>query len=141
VGDVAKWATRFCVDIKEGGFCMRKLLLLFLIIVLPSVAMAQFNDHDGQLEVTWSPPDFGNPLDHYMMRIPLVFLKYRVSQKTNISCGMQGFKGFEMLYKDDIPPKVSINEAIELAKKYGDVDSGKFVNGILDKIKNTECKK
>jgi len=47
----------------------------------------------------------------------------------------------EMLYREDIPPNVSINEAIELAKKYGDVDSGKFVNGILDKIKKTECKK
>ena len=41
---------------------------------------------------------------------------------------------FEMLYLDDIPPKVSINEAIDIAKKYGDTDSGKFVNGILDKI-------
>ncbi|PIP68214.1 MAG: transcription antitermination factor NusB [Candidatus Omnitrophica bacterium CG22_combo_CG10-13_8_21_14_all_43_16] len=48
---------------------------------------------------------------------------------------------YEMLYRDDIPLNVSINEAIELAKKYGDVDSGKFVNGILDKIKKTECKK
>jgi N utilization substance protein B len=48
---------------------------------------------------------------------------------------------YEILYRDDIPPNVSINEAIELAKKYGDVDSGKFVNGILDKIKKTECKK
>ena len=48
---------------------------------------------------------------------------------------------YEMLYKEDIPPNVSINEAIELAKKYGDIDSGKFVNGILDKIKKTECKK
>jgi len=48
---------------------------------------------------------------------------------------------YEMLYRDDIPLNVSINEAIELAKKYGDIDSGKFVNGILDKIKKTECKK
>lgn len=48
---------------------------------------------------------------------------------------------FELLYMDEIPPKVSINEAIDLAKKYGDVDSGKFVNGILDKIRKTECKK
>lgn len=46
----------------------------------------------------------------------------------------------ELLYKEDIPPKVAINEAIELAKKYGDVDSGKFVNGILDKVRKTECK-
>ena len=48
---------------------------------------------------------------------------------------------FELLHMDDIPYKVSINEAIDLAKKYGDVDSGKFVNGILDKIRDKECKK
>ena len=47
----------------------------------------------------------------------------------------------ELLYLEDIPPKVSINEAIELAKKYGDVDSGRFVNGILDKINKSETKK
>lgn len=41
---------------------------------------------------------------------------------------------YELLYREDIPPKVSINEAVELAKKYGDRDSGKFVNGILDRI-------
>lgn len=45
---------------------------------------------------------------------------------------------FEMLYLDDIPPKVSINEAVDIAKKYGDTDSGKFVNGILDKISKTK---
>ena len=41
---------------------------------------------------------------------------------------------FELIYAPDIPPKVTINEAIELAKKYGDLDSGNFVNGILDSI-------
>ncbi len=46
--------------------------------------------------------------------------------------------GFELLFREDIPPKVSINEAIELAKKYGDLESGKFVNGILDKINKTK---
>lgn len=48
---------------------------------------------------------------------------------------------FELLYMESIPVKVSINEAIELAKKYGDVDSGKFVNGVLDRIRKEECKK
>jgi transcription antitermination protein NusB len=42
---------------------------------------------------------------------------------------------YEMLYRDDIPPVVSINEAIELAKAYGGTDSGRFVNGILDRIR------
>ncbi|MFH1868601.1 MAG: transcription antitermination factor NusB [Candidatus Omnitrophota bacterium] len=47
---------------------------------------------------------------------------------------------YELLFMHDIPPKVSINEAVDLAKKYGDVDSGKFVNGILDKIGKSERK-
>ena len=42
---------------------------------------------------------------------------------------------YEMLYRDDIPPVVSINEAIELAKAYSGADSGRFVNGILDRIR------
>lgn len=41
---------------------------------------------------------------------------------------------YELLFLDDIPPKVSINEAVDIAKKYSDPQSGKFVNGILDKI-------
>ena len=45
---------------------------------------------------------------------------------------------FELQYTADIPPKVTINEAVELAKKYGDLDSSKFVNGILDNIHKTE---
>jgi len=40
----------------------------------------------------------------------------------------------EILYFDDIPPEVSINEAIELAKRYSTEKSGKFINGILDAI-------
>ena len=42
---------------------------------------------------------------------------------------------FEMLYRDDIPPVVSIDEAIELAKTFGGGESGRFVNGILDRVK------
>lgn len=48
---------------------------------------------------------------------------------------------FELLFSGDIPPKVAINEAVELAKKFGDEESGRFVNGVLDKINKTECKK
>ena len=43
---------------------------------------------------------------------------------------------YEMLFRDDIPPVVSINEAIELAKKFGGAESGRFVNGILDRVKD-----
>ena len=42
---------------------------------------------------------------------------------------------FEMFYNLEVPPVVAINEAIELAKRLGGQDSGKFVNGVLDKVK------
>ena len=42
---------------------------------------------------------------------------------------------FEMLHIDDVPPVVAINEAIELAKEFGTDNSGRFVNGILDRAR------
>jgi N utilization substance protein B len=42
---------------------------------------------------------------------------------------------YEMLYREDIPPVVSINEAVDIAKRFSTEESGKFVNGILDKVK------
>jgi len=42
---------------------------------------------------------------------------------------------YEMQHREDIPPVVSINEAVEIAKKFSTQDSGRFVNGILDKVK------
>lgn len=42
---------------------------------------------------------------------------------------------FEMLYRKDIPPVVSINEAIDLSKQFSSADSKRFVNGILDRMK------
>ncbi len=41
---------------------------------------------------------------------------------------------FELLWTADIPPKVAINEAIEVAKKFSTQDSSRFINGILDRI-------
>ena len=43
---------------------------------------------------------------------------------------------YELLHLADVPPKVSINEAIDLAKRYSTADSGAFVNGILDKLRS-----
>ena len=42
---------------------------------------------------------------------------------------------FEMLFCPEVPPVVSINEAIEIAKRFGSDESGRFVNGILDRIR------
>ena len=49
---------------------------------------------------------------------------------------------FELMYCSDVPPKVAINEAIEVGKKYSTANSGGFVNGILDRIRiDLESKK
>ena len=42
---------------------------------------------------------------------------------------------YEMLHCTDVPPVVSINEAIEIAKRFGSEESGRFVNGILDRVR------
>ncbi|MEK6581024.1 MAG: transcription antitermination factor NusB [Nitrospirota bacterium] len=44
------------------------------------------------------------------------------------------FAVYELLQRKDIPPAVTINEAIEIAKKYSTLESASFINGILDKI-------
>lgn len=48
---------------------------------------------------------------------------------------------YELLFREDIPKKVTINEAIEIAKIYGSEDSGKFINGILDRVMNDSPEK
>ena len=42
---------------------------------------------------------------------------------------------YEFIFRKEVPEKVVLNEAIEIAKQYGSEDSGRFVNGILDKIR------
>ncbi|MAV39598.1 MAG: transcription antitermination factor NusB [Puniceicoccaceae bacterium] len=44
---------------------------------------------------------------------------------------------FELHHRSDIPPIVTINEAIDLGKTFSDTDSKRFINGILDQVKNT----
>jgi N utilization substance protein B len=48
---------------------------------------------------------------------------------------------FELLYCEEIPPKVTLNEAIELGKRFGSEDSGSFINGILDRIQKEAIRK
>ena len=48
---------------------------------------------------------------------------------------------FELLYCEDIPPKVALNEAVDLGKRFGSENSGGFINGILDRILNETVRK
>ncbi len=53
-----------------------------------------------------------------------------------IDLGILRLAMFEMLYRKDIPPVVSINEAIDLSKQYSTSDSKRFINGVLDRMKD-----
>jgi len=59
---------------------------------------------------------------------------WKLSRIAIIDKNILRFAICEILYFDDIPPKVSLDEAIEIAKKYSTENSGRFVNGVLDKI-------
>lgn len=59
---------------------------------------------------------------------------WRLERMGAVDRNLLRLAAYELLYLHNIPPKVVINEAIEIAKRYGTEDSGAFVNGILDQI-------
>jgi transcription antitermination factor NusB len=66
---------------------------------------------------------------------------WRMDRMAYVDRNILRLSTYETLYLDEIPVKVAINEAVELAKRYGEDDSSKFVNGVLDKIAKTQSKK
>lgn len=62
--------------------------------------------------------------------------KWTIARLGNIDRAILRMATYEMMFLDDIPYSVSIDEAIELAKKFGDDHSSKFINSVLSKIKN-----
>jgi transcription antitermination factor NusB len=63
---------------------------------------------------------------------------WELSRMAVVDRNIMRFATFELLYLQDVPPKVTINEAVNLAKKFSQENSGKFVNGVLDKINHSE---
>ncbi|WP_300258684.1 transcription antitermination factor NusB [Clostridium sp.] len=61
-------------------------------------------------------------------------VKWKLNRISKVNLSILRISTYEMLFTDDIPGKVSINEAIELCKKYSDNKSVSFINGVLDKV-------
>jgi len=78
-------------------------------------------------------------LDELDEVIQQVAVNWQVSRMPVIDRAILRMGVYELLYMHDVPPKVTINEAVELAKKYSTEKSGAFVNGVLDKIFQTRC--
>jgi transcription antitermination protein NusB len=60
---------------------------------------------------------------------------WRLSRMSKIDRNILRLSVYELIYLSGIPPAVTINEAVELGKRFGTEESGSFINGILDKIR------
>ena len=60
---------------------------------------------------------------------------WKISRMSCVDRNVMRIAVYELLYCDDIPPKVSINEAVDIGKKFGTQESGAFINGIMDSIR------
>ena len=68
--------------------------------------------------------------------IQTVAQNWQIERMAVIDRNVLRMAAFELLHCEEIPPKVAINEGIELGKRFSTQNSGAFINGILDKIKN-----
>jgi transcription antitermination protein NusB len=83
--------------------------------------------------------ELANGVDQYREEIDTLIRRFsehwRLERMSAVDRNILRLAIFELLYRADIPAKVSINEAVDLGKKYGSEDSGSFINGILDRIR------
>ena len=65
---------------------------------------------------------------------------WKIDRMSSVDRNVMRIAVYELLYCDDIPPKVSINEAVDIGKKFGTQESGAFINGIMDSIREALVK-
>jgi N utilization substance protein B len=72
--------------------------------------------------------------DEIDRRLAGVSRNWRLGRMDRVDRNVLRLGAYELLFGDDVPAKVAINEAVELAKEFGTEHSGAFVNGILDAL-------
>ena len=65
---------------------------------------------------------------------------WKISRMSCVDRNVMRIAVYELLHCEDIPPKVSINEAVDVGKKFGTEESGAFINGIMDSIRDALVK-
>jgi N utilization substance protein B len=91
----------------------------------------QFDDHGFVKSVIMGVIKNQEAIDAYITRYAT---EWPLEQITIVDRNILRIGVYELIYNDDIPAKVAINEAIEIAKTFGSESSGKFVNGVLGAI-------
>jgi N utilization substance protein B len=118
---------------------------------------SNLSEYRESLELFWSDTDEKDPdtkafaediisgtiknLKEIDSLIQEVAQKWKISRMASIDRNILRFATYELLFRKDIPGAVTINEAIEIAKKYSTSESAAFINGILDKIAKEYCQK
>ena len=64
---------------------------------------------------------------------------WKISRLSKIDLSILRIGIYEILYREDIPYSVTVNEAVELAKRYSGEDAGAYVNGLLAKVTKSDC--
>ena len=65
---------------------------------------------------------------------------WRIKRMARLDKSILRLAAYEIMFIEDIPPKVSLDEAVEIGKKFGGEDSGRYINGVLDNIYSTTVK-
>lgn len=76
----------------------------------------------------------GKEIQALDLKITSLSTNWRLERMPRVDRTILRLSAYEILFRTDIPKTVAINEAVELAKRFGEIDSPGFVNGILDKL-------
>jgi N utilization substance protein B len=131
---------------KSREFALQVLYQLNLSKQNPLTALTQFREHfisDGEVDAFQKRLVLGvlehcSELDRLIERYSE---NWRLDRINLVERNILRMAIFELLFCEEIPPKVTINEAIDLGKRYGSEDSGSFINGILDRIQHEVVQK
>ncbi len=115
-----------CDFFKEATFNFAKKMYFHFFISRKVPEMDKF-----ALELIQGVFSYKNRLDEIIASVAKNWSIYRIAK---VELTILRLAVYELLWRTDIPTKVAINEGIELSKKYGDVNSRRFVNGILDAV-------
>lgn len=121
----------FCMDMSQND--SKEMLDLYCKCFVPSKKALPFF-----LELV-------NGVNHAKHQIDTMIERFssnwKMSRMSGVDRNIMRIAAYELLFCSDIPSKVTINEAIDIGKKFGTEESGAFINGILDSIRSELEKK
>jgi len=105
----------------------------------PAVALAQMDEEFGSLTESkdFTEKNVYGVIENLLFIdqvIAAVSKDWNVERMANVDRNIMRLALYEVFFCDDIPNSVSVNEAVDLGKKFGGDESGKFINGILGKV-------